>query len=134
MKASKSSFDKKLNDITIKTGTTEDFFKKIKKVMKNLDEGKPIVASYTITFEDPMEMLHFLNEGKINLINVIRTGPDSITNIAKKANRSREAVSRDIKEMAKYGLVKIINAINPGHGRHKIIGLEANQLKLEAVI
>ena len=134
MKTNKTNFDRKLNDITIRTGSTEEFFKKIKNVMKDLDERKPITPSHTITFEDPMEMLHFLNEGKINLINVIRIQPDSITNIAKKANRSREAVSRDIKEMAKYGLVKIINAINPGHGRHKIIGLEANQLKLEAVI
>jgi predicted transcriptional regulator len=79
-------------------------------------------------------MLHFLNESKINLIKVIRSSPDSITNIAKKAHRSREAVSRDIREMSKFGLIKISKAINPGHGQHKIIELVANKLRLEAII
>ena len=122
------------NNITVQTGTDQDFFTKVRGIMKNLDEGKPITASHTITFADPSEMLHFLNESKINLIQVIRHNPDSITNIAKNAGRSREAVSRDIREMAKYGLIKISNAINPGHGRQKIIELVANKLRLEAII
>lgn len=125
---------KSINNVTIKTGSTEDFFNKIRGVMKELDEGKTPLPSHTITFEDPTEMLHFLNEGKINLIRAIRTNPDSITNLAKMSNRSRESVSRDIREMAKYGLVKIKSAINPGHGRKKIIELEALNLKLEAII
>lgn len=122
------------NNVTISTGSTEEFFNRVRKVMQKLDNGEPIQSSHTITFEDPKDMLHFLNESKLNLINVIREQPDSITNIAKKANRSRVTVSRDIKEMALYGLVKISNVINPGHGRQKIIELESTQLKLEAFI
>jgi len=126
---------KDLNNVVIKTGTTQEFFDNVRKVMRKLDEGKSIeLSAHTITFEDPTDMLHFLNQAKLNLINVIRDHPDSITNIAKKANRSRESVSRDIKEMAKYGLVKIINSVNPGHGRQKIIEFAANQVKLEAII
>ena len=133
MKANETSA-KSLNNITVKTGSVQDFFTKVHGIMKNLDEGKSITPSHTVTFEDPSEMLHFLNESKINLINVIRHSPDSITNIAKNAGRSREAVSRDIREMAKYGLIKISNVINPGHGRQKIIELVANKLRIEAII
>ncbi len=122
------------NNVVISTGTSKEFFNRVRKVMQSIDKGTPIQASHTITFEDPKDMLHFLNESKIKLINVIRQQPDSITNIAIKANRSRVAVSRDIKEMAMYGLVQIRDVINPGHGRQKIIELEANQLKLEAFI
>ena len=113
---------KDLNNVVIKTGTTQEFFDNVRKAMRKLDEGTPLEPSaHTITFEDPTDMLHFLNQAKLNLINVIRDHPDSITNIAKKANRSRESVSRDIKKMAKNGLVKIINTFTPGHGRQKII-------------
>lgn len=124
----------KLNNIIVKVGSTQDFFDRVRQTMKSLDEGKPLESSHSITFEDPSDMLHFLNEGKIKLINVIRAQPDSITNLAKRSQRSREAVSKDIREMAKYGLIKISNAINPGHGRQKIIELVAGSLKLEAVI
>jgi hypothetical protein len=51
-----------------------------------------------------------------------------------KANRSRVTVSKHIREMARSGLVKIKNVINPVHGRQKIIELKALQLKLEAII
>ena len=124
----------KLNKVVVKTGTPKDFFDRVRTVMRNLDEGKPIQPSFTITFEDPAEMVHFLNESKIKLINVIRDHPDSITNIAKMAQRNRVSVSRDIKEMVKYGLVKISNTINPGHGLQKTISLTASKLKLEASV
>ncbi len=124
----------KNNNVIVKTATTKDFFDKVRGIMKNLDEGKPVAPSHTITFEDPSEMLHFLNDAKIKLINVIREQPDSISNIAKRAHRSRESVSRDIREMDKYGLLKISNVVNPGHGRQKFIELIANRFKLEASI
>lgn len=81
-----------------------------------------------------MEMLHFLSEKKMQLINVIRKHPDSITNIAKITKRNRAAVYRDIYEMERFGLVKTHEETNPGHGRHKIVELVAPSLKLEAYL
>lgn len=49
--------------ITIKIGSTEEFFNKIRCIMKDLDEGKiPKSSSRTITFEDPVEAFNFKNE------------------------------------------------------------------------
>lgn len=45
----------------VKTGTTKEFFAKVRNIMHSLDENKPIQSSSTITFDDPSEMLHFLN-------------------------------------------------------------------------
>ncbi len=125
---------KKQKSILIKTGSVEGFFENLKKNMRAADQGKPIKPSFTITFEDPLEMLHFLSETKIALIKTIRQHPDSITNIAKAAKRNRAAVYRDIHELEHFGLVKTHEEVNPGHGRHKIVSVVASELKLEARI
>ena len=125
---------KKLNNITVKVGTTEEFFARTRKTMRALDAGKPIESSHLITFEEPSELLQFLSENRLKVIKEIKAHPNSITNIAKSIHRTRESVSKDIKEMAKFGLVKIINAVNPGHGRCKIVELMYPSITLQAII
>jgi len=125
---------KKRKSITIKTGTVDEFMAHVKNVMRAADKGEPIKPSSTLTFADPTEMLHFLSAKKIELINLIRNHPDSVTNIAHAIKRNRSAVYRDICEMKKFGLVTIHEEINPGHGKHKIVELTAVKLKLEASI
>jgi predicted transcriptional regulator len=120
--------------ITVKIGTAEEFFDNAKKLMRALDKKESIKPSHTLVFTEPLEMLHFLSEKKINLINAIREKPTTITNIAKRTNRNRSAVYRDIHEMERFGLVKTHEEINPGHGRHKIVEMTASALKLEAYI
>jgi predicted transcriptional regulator len=46
-----------------------------------------------------MEMLHFLSEKKMKLINAIRRQLDSITNIAKVTKRNRAAVYRVVSQI-----------------------------------
>ena len=119
---------------TVKTGTIDDFFNNAKKIMEALDKKEPIEPSHTLVFVDPLEMLRFLSEKKIKLINAIRDNPDSITNIAKITKRNRASVYRDINEMERFGLVKTHEEVNAGHGRHKIVELSAPGFKLEAYI
>jgi predicted transcriptional regulator len=120
--------------LKIKTGTAEEFMATVKRTMRAADKKEMIPESHTLTFEDPLDMLAFLSVTKIKLINNIRKHPDSITNIAKSLHRNRAAVYRDIHELEKFGLVKIHEEINPGHGRHKIVELIAPALKLEAYL
>lgn len=58
---------KTINNVTIKTGNTEDFFNKIRGVMKDLDKGIMPEFSHVITFEEQTEMLSFINERNIEL-------------------------------------------------------------------
>lgn len=121
--------------ITVKTGNSIDFMDRVKHVMRSADKREPLTPSHTLMFEDPKELLHFLSDAKLKLIDTIRNHPDSITNIAKSACRDRSAVGRDIQELAKFGLVKIHEEVNPaGHGHHKIVELVAAKLKLEAYL
>lgn len=119
----------------VKTGTVEDFFASVKQTMRSIDKGEVIEKRCaTLTFADPAEMLHFLSAAKIKLINSIRRHPDTVTNIAKVIKRDRSSVYRDISQLQQFGLVKIHEEINPGHGRHKIVELTSPLLKLEAII
>ncbi len=125
---------KKQKNITIKSGSVNDYLQNIKHIMRSADKSETIKPSQTLTFEEPSEMLHFLSETKINLIRTIQKHADSITNIAKAIKRNRASVYRDINELEKFGLVEIHEEINPGHGRHKIVMSLASKFKLEAYI
>lgn len=121
--------------VKVKTGTVEDFFSTVKNVMRRADENKSVNPTCaTLTFVEPTEMLRFLSEAKIKLIKSIQNHPDTITNLAKVIKRDRSSVNRDILELKKFGLVKIHEEINPGHGKHKIVELTSPHLKLEAII
>lgn len=125
---------RKQKSITVKVGTADDFMNNVKNIMRAADRGETINSSYTLMFQDPSEMLHFLSATKLKLIKRIRQHPGSITDIAKAVKRNRSAVYRDVSEMEKFGLVKTYEEVNPGHGRHKIVELVAPTLKLEAYI
>ena len=132
----KSKIDKSaIKFVKVKTGTVEGFFSTVKEIMRDTDKGKVIEERCaTLTFANPVEMLHFLSAAKIKLIKSIRKHPDTVTNIAKIIKRDRSSVNRDILELKKFGLVRIHEEINPGHGRHKIVELTSPHLKLEAII
>lgn len=118
----------------VKTGTIEDFSSKTKTAMQAADKNGLIESSYTLTFEDPTELLHFLSTEKLQLINCIRKHSDSITNIAKAVNRNSTSVYRDVCELERVGIVQISDETNPGHGHHKIVKITVKKLTLEAAI
>ena len=121
--------------LKVKTGSIEEFFSSVESVMRSTDKDEALKPHFkTLVFENPMEMLRFLSTTKIKLINRIRHHPDTISNLAKDTDRRISAVTRDINELEKVGIVKTHSVINPGHGKRKIIELTATQLKLEASI
>lgn len=139
MKKIGEKFMKKITNkksiLKVKSGSIEEFFSTVKDVMRSADKGEKIKSRIkTLSFEDPMEMLHFLSITKLTLIRRIRQQPDSITNLAKDTHRKISAVTRDVNELEKVGIVKTYSVVNPGHGRHRIIELTARHLRLEASI
>lgn len=125
---------KKLNTINVRTGSSQEFMERVKYVMRSADKKEALKLLQSIMFEDAKELLRLLSDVKLKLIAMIRNHPDSITNIAKAIHRNRSAVGHDIHELEKFGLVKIHEEINPGHGHRKIVELIARKLKLEVYI
>lgn len=122
------------NNIVVTNGTVDEFFSRVKKLAQQIDRGEILESSHTITFEDPNDMIKFLSPKKMAVIKAIKSHPaNTITDLARFVERNRSSVSKDIKEMVKFGIVTIENKINPGHGQSKIVNLAFPKLTLQAV-
>ena len=107
--------------VVVKVETAKEFLARGKKIAKLLDKKKIFSPIRTISFEDVHDLVSFLTDTKINLLSTIRKKSFSITDLAKKLNRSRAAVHKDVQLLESVGILKSEYINNPGHGRHRMI-------------
>jgi predicted transcriptional regulator len=123
----------KNNNLEIVLGTEKDFFNEALRVARKLDKKESIESKNVIMFEEPEELMQFLTKKKREVIDAIRFHPrSSITEISTFLHRHVSSVSRDINSMAKYGIVKVEDVINPGHGKIKCVSLPFKNMMLQA--
>jgi predicted transcriptional regulator len=65
-------------------------------------------------------------------VEVARTKPYSVTALAKKLKRDPKSVRRDVQKLEQAGVLRTRQAINPGHGRVKIVEPVAQSFELRA--
>lgn len=123
---------KKNPRVTIKTGSSGEFFGRIRSHAKKLDRGESVPAGVTITFEDPAELLHVLTSERVRLLRRTKIGALPISTLASGLKRDVRAVSRDVLLLEKAGLLRTRYQSNPGHGRLKIVEPIAREYKLAA--
>jgi predicted transcriptional regulator len=117
---------------TIHTDGFEGFMERSAERARKMDRGERTKPSFGITFESPMQMLEVLTAQRLRVVEVARTRPYSVTGLAKKLGRDPKSVRRDVKKLEQYGVVRTREAINPGHGRIKIIEPVAQSFELRA--
>lgn len=85
---------KKKDDVNILVinETIESFFARGKETAKAFDKNKQISPRRVISFEDPLDLVNFLTEKKLNLVTSVRKKPRSISELAKDSKRSRAAI------------------------------------------
>ena len=108
--------------------TTEAFFKRGKDLARLADQSEAIPESFIISFEDPKDFSSVISPAKLNLLASVREEPASVTELAKKLQRDRSAVKRDISLLADFGLIAITEKINPGHGKCKEISATSEKI------
>ncbi len=125
----------KMNDdvkILVINETIDSFFRRGKDTAKTFDEKKHVSPRRVISFEDPLDLINFLTEKKLNLVASVRKKPRSISDLAKDLKRSRAAIDKDVQLLESVGIVKSKYIINPGHGKCKIISAtDANPVRLQ---
>lgn len=119
-------------NVTITTGTVEEFFERGKALAKKIDEGETIAPLTMITFEDPEDLLQIISPGRISLFRAVKEEPGSITDIARRLGRDRSAVKRDADVLVGAGLIEIEDISHPGHGRKKFLKAAAETFQLFA--
>ena len=106
----------------------------MRKLARLADAGKPMPASFVISFEDPADMLAVLTPARLALFRAIKKSPGSIASIAQAMKRDRSAVTRVVAALGKAGLVTVTDKAYPGHGRMKEVRARATAIKLEALV
>jgi len=120
--------------LNVSTGKTEDFFERSLKRARRLDRGEKVPAEIRLTFEDPADLLRVLTEQRVRVIHAVRQKLAPVTDLAIVLKRDRTAVKRDVKILTSFGLVRIQEEANPGHGRRKIVQPLASKYELVAII
>lgn len=119
---------------TVRTGTAREFFERGRKYAKDARDGQRLPESRLITFEDPVDMLRVLSPAKLQLLRAVKAHPGSIGSLASRLGRDRSAVTREVAQLQRFGLVRIAEEALPGHGRMKKVSAIAGEIRLEAVI
>ncbi len=119
---------------TVRTGTAREFFERGRKYAKRARDGQRLPKSRLITFEDPVDMLRVLSPAKLQLLRAVKAHPGSIGSLASRLGRDRSAVTRELAQLQRFGLVRIAEEALPGHGRMKKVSAIAGEIRLEAVI
>lgn len=119
---------------TVRLGTLAEFFERGRSHAKRADAGTRLRESSLITFENPADMMRFLTPAKMTLFRAIKLRPGSISAIAARVKRDRSAVTRDVAELQRFGLVLVAAEVLPGHGRMKKVSAAASEIRLEAVL
>lgn len=118
--------------LNITTGTTDEFFDRLRRDARKLDSGEAIAPGITITFEDPLEMLSVLTSERVRLLRRAKAGALPIAVLASGLKRDVRAVSRDVERLEKAGLLRTSYRANSGHGRCKVVEPVAREYNLTA--
>ena len=110
------------------------FFERGRRLAELADGGTPIPTSRVVPFEDIESLLHVLTEKRVLLLRQVKETPASISALAKKLNRDRSAVTRDIQVLERHGVVHVSERVLPGHGKQKWVTPVAHDIELTAVL
>jgi predicted transcriptional regulator len=123
-----------MRNVIVKTGTTEEYFARVRETAKQIDRGEVPRQEFTLTFEDPGDMFAVMTPARLELFRAAKSNPSSITAIALRLNRDRSTVKKDVDILVAAGLLNIEEIPLPGHGRQKFIRAAADRIQLQAVV
>lgn len=118
--------------VTLRAGSTKDFFNRLQERAKKLDKGETLPSGITITFEDPEDLLDVLTSERVRLLRRVKSGSQHLSALAATLKRDVRAVSRDVLLLERAGLLRTSYQSNPGHGRKKVVESVAQEYQLVA--
>ena len=118
----------------IRLERVESFFERGRKLARSADPGRRIRSSRVVAFDDVRSLLYVLTQKRVLLLKQLTETPTSITDLAKKLNRDRSAVTRDVQILERFGVLLVAEKPLPGHGKQKWIMPVARNIRLIAQI
>jgi predicted transcriptional regulator len=97
-----------------------------------IERGEHLEAEKIITFEDPIMMIECLSAQRVRLFTTARKKRFSISALAEELGRNRGSVTRDVNKLRKFGLIRLREEVNPGHGVVQIVEPVAQKIEMRA--
>ena len=121
-----------MSKVQIKMEPVERFFERARELARRADAGKRIPESRVVAFEEADDLLALLSPKRVQLLRALRQEPGSIADLARRLRRDRAAVTRDVQQLARFGVVSVTEKPLPGHGRQKWIRAASAAIELVA--
>ncbi len=96
------------------------------------DRGEPVEAERILNFADPLHMMQCLTAERLRMFQAVRAKRLSVSALAEELGRNRGSVTRDVKVLKEFGLVRLREEVNPGHGVVKIVEPVAARVELRS--
>jgi predicted transcriptional regulator len=96
--------------------------------------GERLDAEKIITFADPLDMIACLTAQRIRICQVVRTKRMSISALAEELGRNRGSVTRDVNKLKQFGLLRLREQVNPGHGVVQIVEPVARRFEMRVAL
>ena len=94
--------------------------------------GERLEPERIFTFADPIQMLECLTAQRVRIFQMVRKKQLSISALAEELGRNRGSVTRDVNKLKQFGLVRLREEVNPGHGVVKIVEPVAAKVELRS--
>ena len=101
---------------------------------RRLQNGERLEPERIITFADPLDMLECLTAQRVRLCQVARKKRLSISALAEELGPNRGSVTRDVNKLKAYGLIRLRQQVNPGHGVVQIVEPVAQKFDMRAAL
>jgi predicted transcriptional regulator len=101
---------------------------------KSREAGERLESETAITFADPLDMVECLSKERIRIVQTIRNRKLSISSLAEELGRNRGSVTRDVNKLRKFGLLRLREQVNPGHGIVQIVEPVAKKIEMRVAI
>ncbi|MCM0083033.1 helix-turn-helix domain-containing protein [Geomonas sp. Red32] len=123
-----------MRNVTVKTGSTGEYFDRVREIARQIDRGEVPEPEFTLTFEDPADMFAVMTPARLEVFRAAKADPASITAIAQRLHRDRSTVKKDVDVLVAAGLLDVEEVPLPGHGRQKFVKAAADVIFLQAVV
>jgi predicted transcriptional regulator len=98
------------------------------------ERGERLDAEKIITFADPLDMIECLTVERVRLCQVVRKKRLSISALAEELGRNRGSVTRDVNKLKRFGLLRLREQVNPGHGVVQIVEPVAQRFEMRIAL
>ena len=118
--------------LTIRGDGFEGWAERGRERAERLMRKEMLEPEMTINFDSPLEMLECLTAERMRLFKAAQGKVYSVSELAAALKRDTKSVRRDVQKLEQAGVLRTRQAINPGHGRVKIVEPVAQSFELRA--